>query len=134
MIVVHETGLAALSMDGTQRWKLTRDVVEAVHLRGDRLEISFMDEAPVSVAIDSGHELQVQLAPIWESQQYQQYSLAHAEQPFATLAATGGRRSARRPVPQRRISKFPIQQPGGRKRRCCASAEGVTRHPRMGAV
>ena len=57
ILVAHETGLAAFSMDGSQRWKLTRDVVETVRVQGDRLEISFMDEAPISVEIDSGREV-----------------------------------------------------------------------------
>ena len=57
VLAVHETGLAAFSMDGSQLWKLTRDVVEAVRVEGDRLEISFMDEGPISVAIDSGREV-----------------------------------------------------------------------------
>jgi hypothetical protein len=57
VLVVHETGVAAFSMDGRQRWKLMRDVVETVRVQGDRLEISFMEVGPISVAIDSGLEV-----------------------------------------------------------------------------
>jgi hypothetical protein len=44
-------------MEGLERSKLIRDVVESVHVERDRLAISFMDEAPVWVAIDTGREL-----------------------------------------------------------------------------
>lgn len=59
ILVVHETGVAAFSMDGFERWKLIRDVVETVYVEGDRLAISFLDEARIWVAIDSGRELVV---------------------------------------------------------------------------
>lgn len=57
ILVVHEAGLTALSMDGSERWKLVRDVVETVRVTGDRLEISFMDEAPIRVEINTGREV-----------------------------------------------------------------------------
>jgi hypothetical protein len=57
VLAVHETGLAAFSLDGSPLWKLTRDVIETIRVDGDRLEISFMDEGPITVAIDSGHEV-----------------------------------------------------------------------------
>jgi hypothetical protein len=57
VLVLHEGGLAAFSLDGAERWNLVRDLVETVHVEGDRVEISFMDKAPVQIAIDSGREL-----------------------------------------------------------------------------
>lgn len=59
ILVVHETGVAAFSMDGFERWKLIRDVVETVYVEADRLATSFLDEARIWVAIDSGRELVV---------------------------------------------------------------------------
>lgn len=59
LIAVQETGVAALEREGLERSKLIRDVVEAVHVDRERLAISFMDEAPVWVAVDGGRELLV---------------------------------------------------------------------------
>ena len=57
ILVVHETGLAPLSMYGSEQWKAARDVVETVHVIGDRLKIRFVDEAPMRVEISSGREV-----------------------------------------------------------------------------
>lgn len=57
ILVVHEAGVTALSMDGTERWKLVRDVVGTVQVVDDLLAISFMDEAPIRVEINSGREV-----------------------------------------------------------------------------
>ena len=57
VLVLHEAGLAAFSLDGVERWNLVRDLVDTVRLEGDRLQISFMDKAPVRIAIDSGREV-----------------------------------------------------------------------------
>ncbi len=57
VLVIHETGIDALTYDGTIKWRFSRDIVEAIHSDKDAVEIRFMDSDPARLDVQSGREL-----------------------------------------------------------------------------
>lgn len=58
LIVQHEIGLLALSVDGEVLWQFSQDVITGIRVDGPHLHLRFMDSPPVVLELAAGTPVQ----------------------------------------------------------------------------
>ena len=57
IVAVHEIGAVALSADGAELWRCSKDLVTDYAIVGDELRLTFADDPPVRLALATGREV-----------------------------------------------------------------------------
>jgi hypothetical protein len=57
VLIFHEIGVTAIDEIGNQRWTFTRDIIQSCIVAHSKIELQFLDEAPVRLSLVTGQEL-----------------------------------------------------------------------------